>query len=143
MKHYFLILCCVFTCLAVQSHALIDHQSEIDHLHLVLSKSLDTVDSTNKLAYKHVLKSVSDDGSLVAFEDDLSFTIDWWYRSTPKKWKAGDVIYVSYDFGYKEFKLEHMSTQEIAWGSIKLYLPLFLQSKKFPVAQVIQISMRN
>ena len=79
-------------------------KSEAFNLYSSISKSLDASD--NKMIYRHILKSVSDDGSLVTFENNMSFTINWWYRSLAKKWKEGDQVYLSYDFTCDQLQLQ-------------------------------------
>jgi len=91
-------------------------KTEVFNLYSSISKSLDFSD--NKLIYRHILKSVSDDGSLTTFENNMSFTVNWWYRSVAKKWKEGDPVYLSYDFTYNQIRLQHANLQTVAWGVI-------------------------
>jgi ATP-dependent Clp protease ATP-binding subunit ClpB len=93
--------------------------AQISNLHSSLSSSATT--------YRHVLQSVSDDGSLVTFEDGLSIAINWWYRSTAKQWKEGDLFYLTYSFQYRQINLQPVYLQTCAWGSIQDYpVPLWV-----------------
>lgn len=111
----FLLLFIVIQAEASQS----SEEKEGSSLHSSLSKSLDFSD--DKGVYRHILKSVSKDGSLLAFDNNLSFTVNWWYRSVPQDWKEGDQIYISYDFEHKQIKFQHANLQTIAWGALSAY----------------------
>lgn len=108
-------------------------EKEIKNLYSSISKSLDN--TGNKLIYRHILKSVSIDGSLVTFENNMSFTINWWYYSIPKNWKEGDQIFISYDFQYHQVKLQHANSQTIAWGKLKNRPSPLLLIKAIPNGQ--------
>lgn len=100
----------------IQSQAnQLSEKIEIFHLYSSISKSLNLSDKT---LYRHILRSVSDDGSLVTFENNMSFMINWWYRSVTKKWKTGDQVYLSYDFTHEQIQLKHVNLQTVAWGTI-------------------------
>lgn len=90
---------------------------EIQQLYSSLSKSLDH--PKDKFVYQHIVKCISEDGSLVTFENNLSFAISWFYQSVPQKWQEGDAVYISYSSFYSQIKLQHVQAKTVAWGKLK------------------------
>jgi len=88
-----------------------------DYKSLISSFSASLDNSDEDLHYCHRIESVSNDGSLVVLDNNISIIIKWWYRSTPQKWKKGEIVYVAYDLEYKLIKLNKPNSKEIAWGS--------------------------
>lgn len=111
----FLLLCQLFS---FQVKADTINKKEINQLYTTLTQSLE---SNEQLIYKkHIIKSISSGGDLVTFDDNMSITINWWYTSVPKAWKAGDHVYLRHDFEYRLIELKHATLSEsIAWGTIK------------------------
>lgn len=93
-----------------------ESNSDYEFLYHSCSSSLNNEDHC---FYQHTIESVSSNGYLVSFTDGMTFTIDWWYRSAPKKWKKGDQIYIVFDSYYQKMKLEHSVLKDIAWGEMK------------------------
>ncbi len=91
-------------------------KKEYHQLYFSMTRSLD---NQNTLIYEHIIDSVSDDGSLVTLEDGSSVFIDWMYRSSPKKWKNGESVHISFDFSSQKLKLEHCVLKNTAWGNLK------------------------
>lgn len=106
----FLIICLLFC--SIQVHA--DNYNDKN-----INKTFNS--DKNACFYCHSLQSISLDGLVAIFENDLSFTINWWYRSVPQNWEEGDLVYISFDFQSKLFKLEHATLHTIAWGEIKSF----------------------
>lgn len=89
---------------------------QIKNLYSSIAQSLD---NDNDLVYKHAVKSVSNDGSVVTLEDGMAFTVDWWYRSIPQNWKEGDRLYIAFDFQYQKCTLTHTASEALAWAILK------------------------
>ncbi len=71
------------------------------------------------LEFKHVIQSVASDGSLVTLDDGMAFSINWWHKSTAKKWKSKDSIFIVYDVKEKQFNLTHETLSSHAWTTLK------------------------
>jgi hypothetical protein len=102
-----------------------------------LSKSLDTTQDNRP--HEHIIKTISEDRSLLTLEDGMSFKIKWWYNpfncmSTPKAWKVGDRIYiVLFDNGYCH--LRHPSSKNPIMMLLQSYPYPSLTIKSFPQAE--------
>lgn len=90
-------------------------RNDVEKLSTLFTNSLNH-EEEEEVVYKHVIESVSSDGYLVTLEDGMSFAVNWWYRSAPKQWKAGDRIFITFDFDSQQFKLEHADRHDNVWS---------------------------
>lgn len=127
LNRFFVILVCVFSCsllhadmkLAEANKKTGKEASFIKKQIESLSYSINTdKNDDDGLIYKHIVKDVSENGQIVTLEDEMEFTVDWWYRGISNKWKKGDQIFITYDFTYEQLKLQHATSQAIVWVAV-------------------------
>jgi hypothetical protein len=81
-------------------------------------EKLPTKDIQNTITtYKHIIKSISEEGRVLALESEWVYSINWWDRGTSKKWKKGDQIYVIWENLSQQYRLEHTLSKESVWAS--------------------------
>ncbi len=87
-------------------------QNEYQMLYESFSTSFDNkID--DQTTYVHVIESVNNNE--LTLTDGMKFSMTWWYQGSGKNWKKGDHVYITFDFSYKQCKIDHVVLKETIW----------------------------